>query len=435
MIKKRNLILLLGMSLTLTSCVMKQKDKNNFQNNINLIELSESYSHTLTDGSYKKNNFFSNFNEEAQKTIDKNNLYQSIEHINRITGPMKNIEKTQVTEQSVLLQIDNEKRKSSEIYSYDINGKLTNLSLFPGPIKKRNSKSYTVEPVELHSDNLIIPGALTIPKNIENPKIAIMITGLGPYDMDETIGLSGNQPFKNIALTLATNGIATLRYDKSILHGNSRNTIEDEYLNDFNTAYNFVENLPNIDKENIYIIAHDTGASLAPSMAKDKNIKGIVLMSGSLRHLSDLIFDQNETLVNQSNGLSEEDKKIQLENASSEVLKAKNINLESKEEPFGLKPSYWNSLNQLDLKKDILSFNGNLFIIHGENDFQSLPQRNYYEYIELLSGKDNVRFKLYEGLSHIFTPSDNNKYDMSVYDKKSYVSSEVTEDISNWINE
>ena len=145
--------------------------------------------------------------------------------------------------------------------------------------------------------------------------------------------------------------------------------------------------------------------------------------------------DQNETLVNQSNGLSEEDKKIQLENASSEVLKAKNINLESKEEPFGLKPSYWNSLNQLDLKKDILSFNGNLFIIHGENDFQSLPQRNYYEYIELLSGKDNVRFKLYEGLSHIFTPSDNNKYDMSVYDKKSYVSSEVTEDISNWINE
>lgn len=44
MIKKRNLILLLGMSLTLTSCVMKQKDKNNFQNNINLIELSESYS-------------------------------------------------------------------------------------------------------------------------------------------------------------------------------------------------------------------------------------------------------------------------------------------------------------------------------------------------------------------------------------------------------
>lgn len=432
--KKRTLALIILMLSILSSCVLKNDKTNKQSDNKDLIAQTEKYSFELSDGSYKQKDFFKNFTKEAQENLNKNKLYQFIDHFNTITGDIKNIEKIQVTEQSVLLVLDNEKRKSSEIYSYDNNKKLTSLSMFPGAVKTKNTKIYNTKPIELSRDNLVIPGALTMPKNKENPPIVIMVTGLGPHDMDETIGLSGNQPFKDISIGLAKNGIASLRYDKSILHGNNRLTIDDEYFKDFDAAYDFVENLDNIDKENIYILAHNTGGSVAPHMAKNKNIKGIVLMSSSLRHLSDIIFDQNELLIKQSNGLSEDDKAKQLKELSIKVEQTKEITEDSKEEPFGLKASYWASLNKLNLKKDILDYNGRIFVIQGNNDFQYIPQRNYYEYIELLAGRPNVNFKLFDGLSHIFTESDDNTYDMSVYDKKSVVRHDVIYEISQWIN-
>lgn len=432
--KTKKYIFLTLILLLLTSCVLKKNTQNNTSNEPNLIKITEDYSKELSDGSYKKNNFFKNFNTESQGSIDKKELYQSIDHYRTIVGDFKSIEKVQLTEQSVLLVLDNEHRKSSEVYTYDNTGKLTNISTFPGSVKKESNKYYSIKPIELYKDNLIIPGALTMPKDIENPPIVIMITGLGPYDMDETIGLSGNQPFKDIAIGLAKNNIASLRYDKSILHGNLKNSIENEYFNDFDAAYNFVKSLNNVDLENIYILAHDQGAMLAPTMAKGKNIKGIALMSGSLRSLSDVIFDQNEMLIKQSNGLSEEDKKKQLDNVLEEVQKAKSINKNSKEDAFGLKASYWASLNRLNTKEDILNFSGKLFIMQANNDFQILPDRNYYEYIELLSEHENVKFKLFEGLNHIYSESENNNYDMGIYDKESVVRPDVIDEISQWIN-
>ena len=267
--KTKKYIFLTLILLLLTSCVLKKNTQNNTSNEPNLIKITEDYSKELSDGSYKKNNFFKNFNTESQGSIDKKELYQSIDHYRTIVGDFKSIEKVQLTEQSVLLVLDNEHRKSSEVYTYDNTGKLTNISTFPGSVKKESNKYYSIKPIELYKDNLIIPGALTMPKDIENPPIVIMITGLGPYDMDETIGLSGNQPFKDIAIGLAKNNIASLRYDKSILHGNLKNSIENEYFNDFDAAYNFVKSLNNVDLENIYILAHDQGAMLAPTMAKE----------------------------------------------------------------------------------------------------------------------------------------------------------------------
>lgn len=432
--KTKKYIFLILILLFLSSCVLKKNTKEVTSNEPNLIKITEKYSRELSDGSYKKNNFFKNFNIESQESINKKALYQGIDHYRTIVGDFKSIEKVQLTEQSVLLILDNELRKSSEIYTYDNSGKLTNISTFPGAIKKESNKYYTVKPIELYKDNLIIPGALTMPKGVENPPLVIMVTGLGPYDMDETIGLSGNQPFKDIAIGLAKNNIASLRYDKSTLHGNVKINIQNEYFNDFDAAYDFVKSLNNVDLDNIYILSHDQGAMLAPTMAKNKNIKGIALMSGSLRSLADIIFDQNEMLLKQSTGINDGDKRKQIDTVAKEAEKAKSINVNSKKGAFELKPSYWASLNALNTKEDILNFPGKLLIMQAKNDFQILTNRNYYEYVDLLSNHENVKFKLFEGLNHIYSESENNNYDMSIYDKESSVRSDVIDEISQWIN-
>lgn len=431
--KKKKLIFLTVILIMLTSCMIKNNGHNN-KENLNLIDKSQEFSEEINDGSYKKENFYSAFTPEAQKNIDKNNLYQFIDHFKTITGPRLKVDKVQVTEQSVLLVLDNENRKSSEVYTYDNTGHLTNFAMFPGEINHESNKYYSIEPIELQRESMIIPGALTMPKNVEKPKIAILVTGLGPHDMDETIGLSGNKPFKDIATGLAKNGIATLRYDKSILHGNQRNSINDEYVDDFNAAYEYVQSLNNVDKDNIYIIAHDTGASLAPLLAQGKSIKGIVLMAGSLRNIADIIYDQTEAVVNESNGLSEKDKKEQLNKTVQEVHDAKTITKDSKRMPFGINASYWSSFNSIDLKKELLNYPGRMLILQGNNDFETVPEKNYYEYQEVLNNRNNVSYKLFDGLSHIFTPSDDKSFNMGVYDAPQNVRGDVIFEITKWMN-
>ena len=61
-----------------------------------------------------------------------------------------------------------------------------------------------------------LAGTLTLPKNASrrHPVSAIVtITGSGPQDRDENIGLPGFRPFRQIAESLARRGIAVLRMD------------------------------------------------------------------------------------------------------------------------------------------------------------------------------------------------------------------------------
>lgn len=431
--KKRNIFLLIIPLLLLSSCIVKETANKKENNKVNAVETSKIYAELINSGEYKKKDFYNEFSEQYKKNNDKNSLYKKIEHFNSITGPLKEIERTQVSESSVIFQTDNEFRKSTEIFSYDINGKLSNISLFPGNIKKYKTTYYTMSPVELQRDNLIIPAALTMPVDEKKPKIAILISGLGPRDMNDTIGLNSNKPMEDIAIGLAKNKIASIRYDKSIIHGTSRNSIEDEYFKDFNACYNYIMSLDNIDKNNIFIIAHDYGASLAPTLAKGKNIKGIVLLSGSLKHLSDIIAQKNASIINESNGLSKEEKKLQIDELSKIVNEAKNIDQNSKNNPFKLSPSFWESINKLNLKRDLNEYKGNLLILQGQNDFE-IPPDNFYEYSKILNNNPRASFKIYDKLSHIYSESDNNKYDLSIYNKRSKVSPIVINDIAYWIN-
>ena len=57
-----------------------------------------------------------------------------------------------------------------------------------------------------------LPGKLTFPKGVRPYPVVVLVHGSGPHDMDETLG--PNRPFKDLALGLASAGIAVLRYDK-----------------------------------------------------------------------------------------------------------------------------------------------------------------------------------------------------------------------------
>ncbi len=142
-------------------------------------------------------------------------------------------------------------------------------------------------------------GKLTLPKNVENPPVVLLLQGSGALDMDSTIGAEGNRPFKDIAHGLASYGIATLRYDKrtftypdTVEDLGSNYSIADEYLSDVQYALDFLtKSGAKINTEEIFLLGHSLGGMIAPKIVYDNDvIQGAILMWSSPFGLDSLLW-------------------------------------------------------------------------------------------------------------------------------------------------
>src|SRR4030095_4578102 len=72
--------------------------------------------------------------------------------------------------------------------------------------------SYAETEVTVGSGEWTLPGTLTLPAGAGPLPAVFLVHGSAPHDRAETLG--PNKPFKDLALGLASRGIAVLRYDK-----------------------------------------------------------------------------------------------------------------------------------------------------------------------------------------------------------------------------
>lgn len=75
--------------------------------------------------------------------------------------------------------------------------------------------SYREFSMKVLSDTVQLPAILTLPKNCKQCPVVLLVHGAGPNDKDESQG--PNKMFKDLAVGLASRGIASLRYDKRSL--------------------------------------------------------------------------------------------------------------------------------------------------------------------------------------------------------------------------
>ncbi|MEX0417019.1 alpha/beta hydrolase family protein [Bacillus sp. C30] len=256
--------------------------------------------------------------------------------------------------------------------------------------------------------------------------------------MDSIIGTGLNRPFADNAHGLAEKGIASIRYDKrSYAYPNDVFDVETEYLKDAKEAVRLVKEDKRVDSNKIYLIGHSQGGLLGPKIAQDNpEIKGFVSMAGTLRRLEDVVLTQTTLRVEQDTKLSGERKKEEMENTKESVQKIKKLNTSDKKEVLlGYPASYWSSLNKINGASIAKNLDIPMFIIQGTTDFHVLEKVDYKLWQETLAGKDDVSFKLYPGLSHLFMPGGSaDKFDGSIYNKPAHVDSQVIEDVSGWVN-
>ncbi len=283
-------------------------------------------------------------------------------------------------------------------------------------------------------------GTLTIPDGAKEPYAAVvLVQGSGPSDRDETI--NKNKPLKDIAEYLTSKGIAVLRYDKrtytyqsKIAKDISNFTVKDEIINDTVLAANLLKEDSRIDKNKIFIIGHSLGGMIAPRIdAEGGDFAGIIIMAGSPRSFSDILYDQNMEIVN---GLTGEDKitaQSQVNSMMEVFSSLKSISDEDAKKITlaGASGYYYKEMDAHPAKEYLDNITKPIFILQGDKDFQVYSDKDYKDYEAILEGKNNVTFKLYEGLNHFFMKSVTGTVDE--YKIDSHVDNNVLEDISNWI--
>ena len=160
---------------------------------------------------------------------------------------------------------------------------------------------YHSEEVEYdNSDKSVhLAGTLTFPSTGNNFPAAILISGSGQQDRDET--LLGHKPFAVIADHLTTLGFAVLRVDD---RGTGKSTGElqkatsADFAKDVVTSLNYLRSRKEINKDKVGLIGHSEGGLIAALVASERtDINFMILLAGPGIKGADLLEEQGEKLI------------------------------------------------------------------------------------------------------------------------------------------
>ena len=132
-----------------------------------------------------------------------------------------------------------------------------------------------------------LAGTLTLPKSASRTKrvgAIVTVTGSGPQDRDENIGLPGFRPFRQIADSLARRGIAVLRMDDrgtGASGGTFKGSTSADFAEDVRAGLAYLRTRPEIRANRLGVLGHSEGAIIAPMVAeKEPTLRAIVLLAG-----------------------------------------------------------------------------------------------------------------------------------------------------------
>jgi len=328
---------------------------------------------------------------------------------------------------------DFEKMKLDVKITFNENSKIVGFFFTPHKeFKKANSLG---KDLDIRSGNIDLKGTVLIPENNNLKKLVLFVHGSGPQDRDETI--YENKPFKEIAESLYTKGIASYRFDKRTLTNpesfDKKSTIDDEVTNDIIAIVNYFKEDKQFKDYEIIVLGHSLGAHLLARIANNSNhISKIILMAGNARPLEVLIAEQYDYLykLNPSPELLEASNKIKKQIA---FLKSKDFSVDAPKEklPFNLSGYYWQSVLDYYPLKEIKKVQIPILILQGERDYQ-VSMKDFELWKSTLKNNTKASLISYPKLNHLFM-SGEGKSEPKEYLIKGNVDAKVIEDVFNFV--
>ena len=149
---------------------------------------------------------------------------------------------------------------------------------------------------ENSDDGVTLAGTLTLPNGQGPFAAAILISGSGPQDRDES--LMGHRPFLVLADHLTRQGLAVLRYDDrgtAESTGDFEAATSEDFARDTLAAVRFL--VARNDIGAIGLVGHSEGGLIAPMVAtQDDRVDYVVLLAGPGTPGRRIMLDQTERL-------------------------------------------------------------------------------------------------------------------------------------------
>ncbi len=329
--------------------------------------------------------------------------------------------------QNVFIPFTVQQAKYNFIFRFDYNGKIDEFNqaadssqfTYSKP-SYDNSVNYIEKEVTIGEGEWKLPGTLTMPKGKGLFPVVILVHGSGPNDRDETLGPL--KPFRDLAVGLANQGVAVLRYEKRTLEYGVRIqlspklTMTEEFEEDAFAAAKYLKTIAGIDASNITVLGHSEGGYDLPRiLGRDKagTFKAGIIMSGCSRPLYDILPEQYKYLAGL--GMATEE---QAEAAKAQAAMIQDNSFDPANPPKGYSlgiPYYFYDMKNYDVIGTARQIEKPILVLQGERDYQVSPKTDYEGWKKAFEGKSNAEFKLYPKLNHMYMEGEGQSTPVEYY--------------------
>lgn len=379
-------------------------------------ELSESFLKKMISNQFDSCVVY--FDPSVADEINASMMQEMWSRIPNYVGEFRSYEDIRTEKQDtldvVLIRCAFEKTKLDLKLVYNKNKKIVGIFFVPPKSKTAYNLPDYYEASKQYENKLTVktgtfemPGILCMPNNIPNPPVVILLAGSGPNDKDETIG--PNKPLKDIALGLASSGIASFRYDKRTkIYGAAldmkKTGINEEVVDDALSAIKLIRANPTTKESKIFIAGHSLGALCTPLVAsKSKDVSAIIMLAGPARALEDIAEEQMEYLLSDNFPADKvKDKMTEYKKHTALVRDPKLLRkAEANELPFGAPRYYWQSLKAYDHIKTAKKIKQPILILQGGRDYQ-VTMTDFEIWKKELGADPKNKFISYPNSNHLF---------------------------------
>jgi dienelactone hydrolase len=274
------------------------------------------------------------------------------------------------------------------------------------------------------------PAALCLPKTPTPAPLVVLVQGSGPLDRDSTIG--PNRPFRDLAWGLAARGVATLRYAKRTFAfpATYKGTLESESIDDAVDAVTFARTLPEVDRNNIFVLGHSLGGLAVAYVAERTPLRGLILAATAGRPL-DLVIRDQIRIFNANAALSEAQQRQALQQQDEIMAKVRAGTATAGDLNGQGTPAMLRDVIVRDPIAELRKTTLPLLVLKGGNDAQTF-QADFDALEALTKSRPGSEARLFPGLSHIFTAADG-AADVDAIRKPAHVATDVVDAIAGWV--
>ena len=310
--------------------------------------------------------------------------------------------------------------------SFDADGRVCGVHFSPadaGKVSEYELPEYVDEAVtetdvdalgdELRAKFAVPPGSGPHPS-------VVLVHGSGLSDMDGTGG--ANRPYRDLALGLASRGVAVLRYDKRPRTLDPGFTVEDGTVADAATAVEWLRGHDETDGR-IAVLGHSLGGYLAPRIVAETDAAGIGILAAPSRPLLDVLVRQAEFLVEHDE--DDEEALAEFRESAARIRDGTAADDEYIEE---WPASFWRDLEEYDPVEVASGLDARVLVCHADADWRVTDE----DYERWRAGLDeDAHLQRYEDRTHSFFPSTGDPFEAG--QEPSDVDSEVVYDVANWV--